>query len=316
MIITVTLNPSIDYILQVEDLALEETQRAENTFLYAAGKGINVSRVLTRLNIPNIAWGFLGGLNGERFTKLIEEDGINTNFILCENETRLNVVITETKTHNQLRVSAKGPIITKGEMDVLYNKARKLPEDTEFLSFGGSLPENLPTEIYKFLIELIQSSGIKCILDTSNDALIHGIQAKPFMIKPNLYELRQIVKNDNIQTNYEIKKEASKIVREGVKNVVISLGKDGAILVNEFEIIQANTPEVEVKSVVGAGDSMIAGLIYALHNNLSNEDVIKYGVAFGTASVLTRGTELAHWHDIEKLYPKIEIVSVEKNTFI
>ena len=316
MIITVTLNPSIDYILQIKNLALKETQRAENKFLYAAGKGVNVSRVLTRLNIPTTAWGFLGGLNGDRFIKLLEEEGINTNFIPCEDETRLNVIITEIETHKQLRISAKGPLISKDELNILYNKARNLPEGIEFVSFGGSLPQDVNDDIYMNLIDIIQSNGIRCILDTSNEALIKGIQAKPFMIKPNLYELGQIVKNENIKTIEDIKKEASRIIRSGVENVIVSLAEDGAIYVNESKIIHSLAPKVNVKSAVGAGDSMIAGLIYALHNNLSDEDMIKYGLAFGSASVLTKGTELAHWHDVENLFPKVEIISIENNNYI
>ena len=194
MIITITLNPSLDYILQIQNLALKETQRSENTFLYPAGKGVNVSRALSRLDIPTTAWGFLGGTNGDRFMRLFEKEGINANFIPCEDETRLNTIVTEIETHKQLRISAKGPFISKDELNILYNRLRKLSSDIEFVEFGGSLSEGVPHNVYKELIELVQSNGIKCILDTGNSALIQGIEAKPFLIKPNLHELRQIEK--------------------------------------------------------------------------------------------------------------------------
>jgi len=316
MIISLTLNPSLDYVLQVNSLALEETQRAENAFLYASGKGINVSRMLTRFGVQTSAWGFVGGLNGDRFSRILEEEGINTSFIPCQAETRLNVIITELKTYDQLRVSAKGPEISDKEIIKLYERINNLPEELEFVTFGGSIPKNVPKNIYKELIEIIKSKGIRCILDTSNEALTQGIQAKPFLIKPNLHELNEILEGEIISTIEEIKIAASKIVSEGVKNVAISLAKEGAIFVNESKIIHAFAPKVEVKSKVGAGDSMVAGLIYGLHRNLPEEDIIKYGIAFGTAAVLTIGTELAYKEDIEQILPEIEIKSVENNNYI
>lgn len=314
MIITVTLNPGLDYILQIEKLALKETQRAQNTFLYAAGKGVNVSRMLTRFGVQTSAWGFVGGNNGNIFRSILEKEGINSNFIPCKDETRMNVIITELCSYNQLRISPKGPDIEEEELKTLNRRMENLPEEVEFVCFGGSLPQGVPDDIYKHLINMVQSKGIKCILDTSKNALTHGIEAKPYLIKPNLHELNQIT-GGKVEKIEDIKKEAAKIVKNGVQNVIVSLGEEGAIFVNRNKITHALAPKVNSKSKVGAGDSMVAGLIYGIHRALSEEDVIKYGIAFGTAAVLTTGTELACQDDIMNLFKKIEIKSVEDNIF-
>ncbi|OGI04871.1 MAG: 1-phosphofructokinase [Candidatus Melainabacteria bacterium GWF2_32_7] len=316
MILSVTLNPSLDYVLQVNNLALEETQRSQGASFYASGKGINVSRMLARFSVQTSSWGFVGGLNGDRLLRILEDEGIDSRFIPCNDETRINVIVTELPTYKQLRISAKGPNISGEELDKLYKRIKNLPEEIEFVTFGGSLPQGVSSDIYKNLIEIILSKNVKCVLDTSNEPLTLGIQAKPYLIKPNLHELCQIIGTEKLRDLEEIKVAAAQIVKSGVKNVVVSLAKDGAIFVNENKIIHALAPNVEVKSKVGAGDSMVAGLIYAMHRNMSEEDTIIYGIAFGTAAVLTPGTELAYKSDVEKLRGNIEIASIEENNYV
>lgn len=307
MILSITLNPSIDYILQVEKLALEETQRAKNIFFYASGKGVNVSRMLDRFGVQTSSWGFIGGLAGDRFIRVIENEGINTSFTPCQGETRINVIVTELQTYGQLRISAKGPDISEHELDKLIGRIKSLPEEVEYIALGGSLPGKIPDNIYKDLIEIIQSQGVKCILDTSGEPLIQGIKAKPHLIKPNLHELSQITEGRKLDTDENIIKAAKEIVDRGVKNVVVSLASKGAFWVTQDKVIQASAPKVNAKSKVGAGDSMVAGLVYALHKLMSEEKALKYGIAFGTAAVLTTGTELAYKEDVEKLLSEIKI---------
>lgn len=305
MIITVTLNPGLDYVLQIDEIALKETQRAQNSRLYAAGKGINVSRMLARFGLQTSAWGFVGGINGDRFKNILESEGITSNFIPCKGETRMNVIITELKSYNQLRIGAKGPQISHEELATLCQRIKNLPEEVEFVHFGGSLPQGIPDNIYCELIKIVQEQNVRCILDTSNDALIEGIKANPFLIKPNLHELEQIT-GKKLENLDDIKKEACDIVKSGVKNVVVSFAKEGALLVNEKTIVQALTPKVDVKSKIGAGDSMVAGLIYGFYKNMSEEEVLKHGIAFGTAAVITTGTELAYKDDIINLLKEIK----------
>ena len=315
MIITITLNPSLDYILQVNCLKLEETQRAEKSSYFASGKAINVSRVLSRMGVSTCAWGFLGGANGERFSKIIESENINTDFIEICDETRLNVIITELWSYSQLRVGLKGPFISKTELSELYQKIENMPEDIKFVSIGGSLPQDVPNDTYEEIIEIIHSKNIKCALDTSEVPLKFGIKAKPYLIKPNLHELCQILDVKELDNKEKIKSAASEIVNQGVKNVAVSMGKEGVIFVNENSIIEAKPPNIPVKSRVGAGDSMLAGFIYGILKDMPQEEIVKHGVAFGTASVLTAGTELAYKKDICNLLPQVQIAYCEKNNF-
>jgi len=310
MIISFTLNPGLDYILQIEELAMNETQRAKKAALYAAGKGINVSRMLARFALPTIAMGFIGGINGERFTKILEQENITLNFVPCKKETRMNVIITKLGSYDQLRISTKGSEIHRDELNELYKRIDNLPEEVKYVTFGGSLPQGVPNSVYKDLIELIQSRGIKCVLDTSGKPLIEGIKAKPFLIKPNLHELSQITGKE-LEKLSDIKEEAVKLVQKGVKNVIVSFASGGAIFVNEKKILHAFAPKVEVKSKVGAGDSMVAGILYGFHKNLPEEEILRYGIAFGSAAVLTTGTELAYKKEVHDLYEKVDIKSSE-----
>lgn len=315
MIITITLNPGLDYVLQINELTLKETQRAQSADLYAAGKGVNVSRVLSRFGLQTSAWGFVGGINGDRFKTLLEAEGITSNFIPCIGETRMNVIITELKSYDQLRISSKGPEIKESEIDQLYQRVEKLPEDVEFIHLGGNIPQGVSSNIYYDLINIIQAQSVRCILDASDMALIKGIEAKPFLIKPNHHEFEQIT-GRKLENLTDVKQEASKIVKNGVENVVVSFGKEGAVLVNEKKIIHILTPVVKAKSKVGAGDSMVAGLIYGLHKNMTEEEILKHGIAFGTAAVKTEGTELAYKNDICALIDQVEITLIEDNVYI
>ncbi len=307
MIITLTLNPSIDYIMQVQRIKMEDTLRARNAFFQAGGKGINVSRVLQRLDIENVAWGFCGGDTGNWLTDYLDDERVSHDFIRTVAQTRINPIITETETHHQLRASAPGGNIRNDEQQLLLERFRNLPEGVKMISMGGSTPPGLSPSCLRKLIEFANSQNIPCILDADGDVLKEGLQARPFLIKPNQYELSRLL-NREITTSDQVIDGARKLIDDGLVQIVAtSLGEGGAVLIDQDNVFVAKAPKVDVVSKIGAGDSMVAGLIKGLIEKRPLDEVLRLGVAAGTAAVMTPGNELCHKHHMEELLAQVEV---------
>lgn len=311
MIATVTLNPSLDRHVGVENLVLDDTNRWVSFKRQPGGKGINVSRVLKELGGDTIAYGFIGGHAGDEIKNLLKEDGVHTDFTHVKDEVRSNFIITDLKTHRQTRISAPGPQITAGELKKLVDKITTLKPRPSYMVLAGSVPPGVPYYIYRELIEKLKSQGIMTVLDAADMWLIEGLLAGPDIIKPNVREAQTLL-GVELKTEEDIVCGVKKIISRGVGIAAISRGRDGMIIADRSMVLKVVPPDVTVMSTVGAGDSAVAGLVLKLSQGGSLEEASRLAVAAGTAATLTSGTELCHKQDVERLLP---LVTIEKLPF-
>ena len=282
MIYTLTLNPALDYTIKLENLYLGKINITKETEILPGGKGINVSTVLKNLEIESIAIGFISGFTGKEIERKLNENNIKTEFIGLENQnSRINIKIIE-KT-KETAINTKGPNILKEDIEKLYKKIEKI-EDGDFLVLSGSIPNGIDQDIYEKICEKLKNKNIKIIVDSTNDLLLKTLKYKPFLIKPNKEELEETFK-EKIETNEDIVRRAEKLQEMGARNVLISLGGDGAILITDTkEVYYSKAPKGKVLNTVGAGDSMVAGFIAGYQKNRDYKDAFKMGIATGSAS--------------------------------
>jgi 6-phosphofructokinase 2 len=306
MIATVTLNPSLDRHVEVENLVLDDTNRWISFKRQPGGKGINVSRVLKELGGETVAYGFIGGHAGDDIKNLLKDDGVPTDFTHIKTEVRSNFIITDLKTHRQTRISAPGPQVTEGELKKLVEKITGIKPHPQYVVFAGSVPPGVPYYIYRELIDKIKGLGIKTVLDAADMWLIEGVHAKPDIIKPNVREAQTLL-GVELKTEEDIIYGVKTIVSSGIGIAAISRGREGMIIADKNTVLKVVPPDVKVMSTVGAGDSTVAGLVLKLSQGGSLEDASRLAVAAGTAATLTSGTELCHKADVERLMPLVEI---------
>lgn len=285
MIYTVTFNPALDYIVNMDNLKLGETNRSTSEMILSGGKGINVSIVLKNLGFDNVALGFVAGFTGEEIENGTRKLGITTDFIhLKEGLSRINVKL---KASEETEVNGTGPIISEDELNALYGKLENLKKD-DILVLAGSVPNTLPQDIYEKIMEMLQDKGIKIVVDATKDLLLNVLKYKPFLIKPNNHELSEIF-GVEIKTEQKIIDYAKKLQDKGARNVLVSRAGDGAILIAENgDIYKSPAPKGKVVNSVGAGDSMVAGFIAGYLKNNSYEEAFKTGVASGSASAFSK----------------------------
>ncbi len=305
MIYTITLNPAMDRTLWIEKIRPDDSNRIKKEERYAGGKGIDVSRVLTSLEVVNKALGFVGGFAGEELEGRLLNEGIACDFVRISGETRTNIIVNETSTGNQTVFNARGPEIKPYEVMQMIHKVEKV-EDPAIVAISGSLPPGVNPEIYRKIIEIFKGRGAMVILDTDGDALKVGINGLPDVIKPNIHELSRLV-GRRLHKKDEILSAANDLRNQGVGIVLVSMGADGILLVGEKEQYLAAPPKVKVENTIGAGDSAIAGFVYGLSRGETVKDALTYAVAAGTATTLKPGTALCHKEDFLKLVPQISV---------
>ena len=306
MIATVTLNPSLDRTVTVEELVLDEANRWTSLRRDPGGKGINVSRVIYELGGDTVAYGFIGGVEGETIKHLLSQQGVLYDFNPIEGEVRSNFIITDLKTHRQTRIDAPGPYVSGDELQSLIDKLVCIEPSPEILVFAGSVPPGIPDDIYKRLIETAKLHGVKTVLDSDSRWLSEGLKAKPDIIKPNVHETEELL-GTKLKDEATIIRAAKTLVAQGIKVVAISRGKEGIIIANEHEVLKGIPPQVEISSTVGAGDSAVAGLVLKLSQGGNIEEACRLAVAAGTAATLTPGTELCHREDVERLIKQVRV---------
>jgi len=305
MIYTITLNPAMDRTLWIEKIRPDDSNRIKKEERYAGGKGIDVSRVLTSLEVVNKALGFVGGFAGEELEGRLLNEGIACDFVRISGETRTNIIVNETSTGNQTVFNARGPEIKPYEVMQMIHKVEKV-EDPAIVAISGSLPPGVNPEIYRKIIEIFKGRGAMVILDTDGDALRVGINGLPDVIKPNIHELSRLV-GRKLHKKDEILSAANDLRNKGIGMVLVSMGADGILLVGEKEQYLAAPPKVKVENTIGAGDSAIAGFVYGLSRGETVKDALTYAVAAGTATTLKPGTALCHKEDFLKLVPQISV---------
>ena len=286
MIYTITFNPALDYIVKMDEFNLGHVNRSNNEFVYAGGKGINVSIVLNNLEVKSKALGFIAGFTGDEIERRVREFGCHTEFIkLKEGMSRINVKI---KADVESEINGGGPDISSEALEELYKKLDTLTAG-DILVLAGSIPKTMPTDVYERIMERLQEKDVKFIVDTTGESLLKVLKYNPFLIKPNHHELGELfgVKLNNKE---EVIEYAKKLKDMGAQNVIISMAGDGAILIDSNGgVTTSNVPKGVVKNSVGAGDSMVAGFIAGYLNSEKIEDGFKLGVATGSASAFSEG---------------------------
>ena len=290
MIYTVTFNPAIDYIAEVNRLKMNEINRATSEKILAGGKGINVSVVLKNLGIDSIALGFIAGFTGKEIKRKVEEFGIKTDFVYIPDKfSRINVKLQknlEGVISGETAINGEGPKISEKEIEELIVKLEKLQKE-DFLVLAGSVSRNMKDDIYEKICTKAQEKGAKIVADATGKLLINVLKHKPFLIKPNKEELEEIFEN-KIETNEEIIVYAKKLQEMGAENVLISMDQDGAILITKNQkVLRSKAPKGKLVNSVGAGDSMVAGFLTGYISYDDYEKAFKMGIAAGSASAFS-----------------------------
>lgn len=301
MIYTVTFNPSIDYVVQVHDLTLGIVNRVSNEAKYAGGKGINVSRVLKNLGVSSKALGFIGGFTGKFVKDSLNNDGIITDFIEVNEDTRINVKI---KSNEETEINGAGPDIDKKNLNELLKKIESLKSD-DFIVLAGNVQKSLPEDIYSIIQRKCPDS--KVIVDTTGNVLTATLKYKPFLIKPNIHELGDIF-NVEIKDMKKVVYYADKLRNMGAQNIIISMGGDGAMLVCSEGVYTASAPKGKVKNSVGAGDSVVAGFLAEYTKSFDIVESFRYGAASGSATAFSM--DLCEKEYVDELLDQVKVTKL------
>lgn len=300
MIYTVTFNPSLDYIVSVEDFKLGLTNRTSSELMLPGGKGLNVSMVLGNLGIENTALGFEAGFTGKEIIRRVEKMGVRTDFIPIENGiSRINLKL---KSIDGTEINGCGPYIDEAALKKLMEKLDAL-EEGDVLILAGSIPNSMPDDIYKKIMARLQGRGVMIVVDATRDLLVNVLEYHPFLVKPNNHELGEIFKTE-LRTREEVIPYARKLKEMGAVNVLVSMAGEGAVLVAEDGTVQeAPAPKGKLINGVGAGDSMVAGFIAGWLKKKDYRHAFCMGVSAGSASAFSE--MLATKEEIETVYKQV-----------
>lgn len=303
MIYTVTFNPSLDYIVSVEDFKMGITNRTASELILPGGKGLNVSMVLCNLGIDNTAFGFVAGFTGREIVRRIEEMGVRSDFILVEEGiSRINLKL---KSVEGTEINGRGPRISEEYVEKLMNKLDILKKD-DMLVLAGSIPGSMPDDIYKKIMVRLEGRNIKIIVDATKDLLLNVLGYHPFLVKPNNHELGEIF-GVELWTREQVIPYAKKIQGMGAVNVLVSMAGEGAVLVAEDgKVYAAPVPEGKLVNGVGAGDSMVAGFIAGWMEQRDYHHAFIMGLAAGSASAFSE--QLATRKEVELILRQLDRV--------
>lgn len=308
MIYTVTLNPAIDRELVVSHIVQNTVLRASQWRVDYGGKGFNVARMLKALGTSSVALAFAGGHNGEILDRGLRSMAIETDLVWVEEETRTNVSIVASDNGQYVKVNEPGPTISEDNLSALRQKVHQLAQPGDWWVLAGSLPPGVPPSIYAEMVTIIQTAGAHAILDTSDEALHHGCRAKPFLVKPNTAEACKLTGKEISHQLDEVAAAAKAIRAIGPSHVVISMGKEGALLTNGRKTWIAASPAIDELNPIGAGDAMVGGLVWGLSQGQSPSDAFTLAVACGAATAAQRGTSVGSSEKIAELKAQIALI--------
>lgn len=301
-IVSLTLNPSLDKSTCTDHLLPDEKLRCEAPVYEPGGGGINVSRAIKHMGGDSLAVYLAGGAPGDKMKELLEKEGIRQQLIKGVNATRENFMVTESATGRQYRFGLPGASVSTEELDQCLQLIKSLPDEVEYLVASGSLPPGAPDDFYGRIAGIARERNIQCVVDTSGAALQKAAEMGVCIMKPNLGELSRLAGKEHISA-MEQEEVAKRIIEQGkAQMLVVSLGPRGAMLATKDKIEYVVPPTVKQQSTVGAGDSMVGGIILSLSRGDSLSDVIKWGVAAGTAATMTPGSELCRREDVEEIF--------------
>ena len=285
MIYTVTFNPALDYILELDKLEIGKIQKSKTELILPGGKGINVSTVLTNLEIDNIALGYKAGFVGAELERLLRNMKVKTDFIdLEEGNSRINVKISG---EEETAINTNGPQISENKILELLEKLKTLNED-DYLVLSGSIPSSIKDDIYEKICSIVKKQNVKIVVDATKNLLVQALKYNPFLIKPNNEELGEIF-GVEIHTKEDAYLYGKKLKEMGAQNVLVSMGKTGAALIDEAgQEYFLKSPEGKRVNTVGSGDSMVAGFIAGFLKYNNYNDALRMGVSAGSASALSK----------------------------
>ena len=307
-IATLTLNPAIDKSCRVEQVVPERKLRCREPQFDPGGGGINVARAVTELGGDVLALWMCGGPTGEMLKKLLDESSVPHEPIPIEASTRENLIVFEESSGQQFRFGMPGGTLNEADVQNCRERLKSLDPPPKFLVLSGSLPANVDEDLYARLIRDVPDS-CRVILDTSGPPLKLGIEVPVYLIKPNIRELGELM-DTTIEDDVQIRAAARALIAAGKTQVVVtSLGSGGVALTTEDEHAHIRAPTVKIESKVGAGDSMVAGIVLGLSQGQPIEEAVRLGVAAGSAAVMTKGTELCRREDVERLAREMKHLS-------
>lgn len=310
MILTVTLNAAVDKRYEIEKFAVGQVNRTKNCQMSAGGKGLNVARAAVLAGDSVIATGFTGGYTGRLIEKLAQEDGIATDFIHVESESRTCMNIFDKASGVQTEILEGGIEISKEKQEELMRRYKILAQNADAVTISGSIPKGVDSSIYMRMIEAVKKLNKPVLLDTSGAALCECVKAAPALIKPNQDEIVQL-------TGQQIKDEASlieagqKLQASGIKYVVISLGKDGSLMISENGVFKATVPKLDAVNTVGCGDAMLAALACGLCRQWTEEELLRHAGAVSAANAMHERTGYFQKAVYKNLYPQIQIEKIK-----
>lgn len=302
MIVTITMNPAVDKTTEVDALLPEKKLRCAEARVEAGGGGINVSKAIKKLGGSSLAIFPSGGLNGKLLESFLSESGIDYKSIPIKGNTRESFTVDELRTHAQYRFVLPGPPLETEQIDAVFQILNSLNPVPTYIIASGSLPPGAPENFFQQLAATAKKLGARCIIDSSGKPLELAVHEGVYLLKPNLSELCSLAGKASLELN-QVDDAALEIINKGECEVmVVSLGPSGALLVTRDGYEHIPAPTVKKTTTVGAGDSMVAGMVYKLEQGAPIKEVVRFGVACGTAATMNRGTELFRTEDVDRLY--------------
>lgn len=308
MILVINLNASVDKRYKMKDLIKGEVMRAAEVDNTPGGKGIHVANVATILGEDCIATGYLGGKSGEFISEKLQDYGIKQDFVQVAGETRSCLAII-TESGAQTEILEPGPTVTPEEQEAFLAKYQELLSKATVVAASGSMPKGLPGDFYGQLINLARKAGKPFLLDTSGEALIQGIKAQPYFVKPNNDEIKVLV-GAELRSDEDIVHVLQKFMEDGIKLPVISLGAHGSMAGYNQHVYKITVPKIQCKNPVGSGDSFVAGIAVGIERGMAIEDVLSLGAACGTANAMEDESGFVRKEVVEELFPQIKIQQI------
>jgi 1-phosphofructokinase family hexose kinase len=309
LIITLTINPSVDRTVLVDRLVFEDRAYILSRSDSAGGRGINASRVLHSFGAKTLAIVTSGGANGDKFTRLLAKCGFAVKVVPIQNEIRVNFTIVD-RQGLAVKLNELGPPVSSDELARLEHVAERRLEPASWLMLCGSIPPSVPADFYTKLIRMARDRKVKTLLDTDGDALLHGVEAGPTVVTPNQPEAERLL-NRALITRAHFIEAATRIKAMGAETVLLSLGSRGVVAVNENQLLEAIPPRVDAVSPIGAGDALAAAYVWAATKKKDFVDCVRWAVAAGTASAKLPGVQFADLDQTKEIYKSVEVRKIQ-----
>lgn len=309
LVVTVTLNPAIDKTLTIPKLRLGELNRVQDVQVDPGGKGINVTKVLNQFGVKVTATGLIAGTEGRYLLDDLEKNNISVHFHHVQGQTRTNLKIVDVEAQLTTEINESGFVATEKDIQLFRSLILEKLQGATYLVLGGSLPQGVQESIYKELILLANELGIRTILDAEGEAMVEGLKAKPYAIKPNLYELEELV-GHSLKDEVAIIKAGHELIHSGISIVAISRGKQGSIILSEKKAYKVTPFEITPKSTVGAGDAMVGAMVYTFLNELSLKDTAIWATTAGTVTASKTGTQVCTLGEVQQSISRVQVSQI------